>query len=158
MIGISLRKCCAHALSKTTLEGEEIASVDVALTVKIAVGRWCARRRRALLIALGIALITASWTPIGRVASRAMWTNEDAAAYSKLRQQSHHAAYQFPPRAGITEAQMKAQQERLKIQAEAMREKLEHARQQPRRWSQYLLWSGALLTAIGGLSRLAARK
>jgi len=111
----------------------------------------------ALLIALGIVLIIASWTSIGRVASRAMWTNEDSAAYSKLRQESHRTAYQSPARAGVTEAQMKAQQEKMKKQAEAMRKKLENAQQQPRRWSQYLFWSGALLTAIGGLGHLAAR-
>lgn len=110
-----------------------------------------------LLIALGIALIIVSWTPIGRVASQAIWTNEDSAAYSKLHQQRHHAAYQSPARAGITEAEMKAQQERLKTRAEAMRKKLEYARQQPRRWSQYLLWSGALLAAVGGLGLLACR-
>jgi len=118
-----------------------------------------ARRSLAsvLLIALGIGLIIASWTPIGRVASRAMWTHEDSAAYSKLRQQLHRGAYQSPTRAGISEAEMKIQQERMEIRAEAMREKLENARSQPRRWSQYLLWSGVLLAAFGGLSHLTAR-
>jgi len=111
-----------------------------------------------LLIALGIMLIVASWMPIGRVASRAMWTHEDSAAYSELRQQLHRSAYQDPARAGITETQMKAQQEKMKKQAETMHEKLEHARSQPDRWSQYLLWSGALLTGLGGLSHLTARK
>ncbi|NOY40405.1 MAG: hypothetical protein GXP26_01025 [Planctomycetes bacterium] len=108
-----------------------------------------------LLIAFGIVLILASWTPLGRVASQAMWTSEDSAAYSKIRQQSHYTAYQSPARAGITEAQRKAQQERLKTQAEAMRKKLERARQQPQRWSQYLLWSGALFTACGFLGHIA---
>ena len=112
----------------------------------------------ALLISLGIALIIASWTPIGRVASRAMWSNDDAAVYSKLRQELHRLAYQLPARAGISEAQIKTQQEKMEIQAEAMRKKLENARQQPRLWSKYLLWSGALLTAVGGLSHLAAQK
>jgi len=110
-----------------------------------------------LLIVLGIGLIVASWTPLGRVASRAMWTHEDSAAYSKLRQQLHRSAYQDPARAGITEAQMKAQREKMERQAEVMHKKLENARLQPQRWSQYLLWSGALLTALGGLSHLAAR-
>lgn len=108
---------------------------------------------RISLIALGIALIVASWTPIGRVASQAMWTGEDAAAYAKIRKERHRTAYQSPAQRGITEAQMKAQQERLKIQAEAMGKKLERAQQQPRRWNQYLFWSGALLVAVGALSR-----
>jgi len=107
-----------------------------------------------LLIALGIALIIASWTPLGRVASRTLWTHKDSAAYSKLRQQLHRSAYQSPARAGVTEAQMKTQREKMERQAEAMHKKLEHARQQPQRWSQYLLWSGALLAALGGLGRL----
>ncbi len=110
-----------------------------------------------LLIALGIALIIASWTPLGRVASRALWTREDSASYSKLRQQLHRSAYQDPVRAGITEAQMNAQREKMERQADAMHKKLERVRSQPRRWSQYLLWSGALLTALGGLGHLVAR-
>jgi len=111
-----------------------------------------------LLMVIGIGLIVASWTPIGRVASRAMWTHEDSAVYSKLRQQLHGSAYQSPARAGITEAEMKAQQEKMKTHAEAMRKKLENARSQPRRWSQGLLWSGALLTALGVFGHLVARQ
>jgi len=102
-----------------------------------------------LLIAVGIGLIVASWTPIGRVASRAMWTHEDSAIYSKLRQQLHRATYQSPARAGITEAELKSQQEKMKLHAEAMRRKLDRARQQPRRSSRYLLGVGSLLTAAG---------
>jgi hypothetical protein len=108
-----------------------------------------------LLIALGIGLIIASWTPIGHIASRAMWTNEDAAAYSKLRQQLHGNAYKSPARAGLSETEMNARQERMEAYAATMRLKLERARQQPRRWSQGLLWSGVLLTAIGGIWHLA---
>lgn len=108
-----------------------------------------------LLIAFGVVLIIASWMPLGRVASQAMWTSEDSAAYSKIRQQSHRTAYQSPTRTGNTKAQRKAQQERLKDQAEAMRKKLERARQQPQLWSQYLLWSGTLFTVCGFLGHIA---
>ncbi len=111
-----------------------------------------------LLIMIGTALILASWIPIGHVASRSIWTHEDSAAYSELRQELHRTAYQSPARAGITEAQMKTQREKMKNKAEAMRKKLEHARQQPRQWSQYLLWSGALLVALGGCGYLAIRQ
>jgi len=110
----------------------------------------------AVLVALGAVLIIASWTPLGRDASQAIWTNEDSAAYSRLRQEYHHTAYQSPERAGISAAEQEARQKKLKIQTDAMRKKLQHARQQPQRWSRYLLWSGALLAAAGGLSYLAA--
>jgi len=111
----------------------------------------------ALFVALGTVLIIASWTPIGRNAAQATWTNEDSAAYSRLRQQHHRTAYQSPERAGISTAEQEARQEKLKIQTEAMRKKLQYARQQPQRWSRYLLWAGALLAAIGGLRQLTTR-
>jgi len=101
------------------------------------------------LIVLGIALIVASWTPVGRVASQAMWSNEDSASYSKLRQQLHSSAYQSSARAGLTETEMKAQRERLEIQAGAMHKKLERAKSMPQRWSRYLLVVGCLLTVTG---------
>ncbi len=103
----------------------------------------------ALFIALGIALIIAAWTPVGSLASRAMWTNEDAATYSKIRLQSHGSAYKTAARSGLSEAQMQAQSERMEVQAEAMQAKLKRAREQPQRWSRYLLGVGTLLAAVG---------
>lgn len=119
-----------------------------------ATGSWVC----ILLIIIGIVLIIASWAPIGHVVSRAMWTREDSASYSELRQQIHGSAYQSTARTQVTEAQTEVQPERLRIQAEAMRKKLEHARQQSLLWSEYSLWSGSLLTAIGALCHLAGRK
>ncbi len=109
------------------------------------------------LIVVGILMIIVSWTPIGRVASRGMWTNEDAATYSKIRQQIHSSTYQSAAQSGITETELKAQKERLNVKAEAMRKKLDRAKGQPERWSRYLFWVGILLAAAGSFAHSTGR-
>ena len=109
-------------------------------------------------ILVGVLLILASLLPVGDLATRFQWAEDDAEDFAAISSEYHRSAHQSHEKAGLTVDQMDIRYRKLKNSFESMRDKLERARQQPRRWSQYLLWSGALLTAIGGLGRLAARK
>jgi hypothetical protein len=46
----------------------------------------------------------------------------------------------------------------LEAEFEKLNEKLEHAQQEPQRWSRILLWSGAVLAGIGGLLHSTKRE
>jgi len=105
-------------------------------------------------ILVGVLLILSSLLPLGDLATRSQWTDKDAENFALLSEQYHRSAHQAPGRTGLDAEQMDLQHGKLKSSFEAMHKKLEHARQQPQRWSQYLLWSGALLAALGGLGRL----
>jgi len=105
-------------------------------------------------ILAGALLILSSLLPQRDLTSHSRWTEEDAENFALLSEEFHRFAHQSPE----TVKQMNIRNGELKDSFEAMHEKLEHARSRPDRWSQYLLWSGALLTGLGGLSHLTARK
>ncbi len=105
-------------------------------------------------ILVGVVLILSSLLPFGGLATHFQWTENDAEDFAVISEEYHRSALQSPERAGLTEEQMDARRAKLKNSFVAMRKKLEHARQQPRQWSRYLLWSGALLAALGGLGHL----
>jgi len=109
-------------------------------------------------ILAGVLLILSSLLPLGNLATRSQWTDKDAEDFALLSEKYHQSAYQSPERTGVTAEQMDIRHGKLKNSFDAMHKKLERVRSQPRRWSQYLLWSGALLTALGGLSHLVAPK
>lgn len=46
----------------------------------------------------------------------------------------------------------------MKQQIDVMKEKLDHAKKQPKLWSRYLLWAGILLAAAGGFGHLASNQ
>jgi len=105
-------------------------------------------------ILLGVLLILSSLLPMGDLATRSQWTDDDAKSFALLSEEYHRSDHP----SSKTSEPLDVRHEKLKDSFEAMRKKLEHARQQPRRWGQYLLWSGALLTALGAFSHLTARK
>ncbi len=104
-----------------------------------------------IVILVGVMLILASLLPVGDFTKDVLWTDEDAAAFSHISQEYHRKSYQTPQRAGLTEEQLKAQLEKMKIQYEVMRAKLQNAQQQPTTWKRYLLWTGVLLVVSGFL-------
>jgi len=102
-------------------------------------------------ITLGAALVGASLSPIANFAGRGLWNDEDAAAYVRISGEFHRSLNQSPELAGLTEAERNAQREHLQSEFDALHDKLQYAREQPKLWSRYLLWSGLLLTVLGGL-------
>jgi len=103
----------------------------------------------AALALLGSLLIVASLLPIGDWAAKSQWTPEDSAAYDRVSTEYKRSNYQSAARLGISETEQQAQREKMKSQLDAMRTRLDRARDQPQRWSRYLLWTGVLLTATG---------
>ena len=116
------------------------------------------RQLSLAIVALGVLLILTSLLPWGGLVKGALWTEEDSAAYDRTSQEYHRISYQSPQRAGLTQQQLTAQRERTKSRFEALRAKLQYARQQPLTWSRRMLWTGALLTTCGCLGRLAGQK
>ena len=106
------------------------------------------------LLAVGILLIVASWTSIGRVATDAAWTPEDASVYGQLVQENHSMSYQSVERSGLTEEEFAAKQKNIEDKLDAMINKIENAKSQPAIWSRNLFWTGTALTVLGTLSHL----
>ena len=104
-----------------------------------------------VLLGLGVLVIVASFFPIGNLAAQSLWTKENSAAYDKVTQQYKRSTYQSADRTGLSEEEWQAQRVRMKQQIDAMNVRLKRARNQPKLWSQYLLWAGALLVAGGAV-------
>ena len=104
-----------------------------------------------ILLALGTVLIAASFFPVGRRASEALWTGEDSAAYDQLASQYKRSTYRSAARSGISEEEWEAQRDKMKQSLDAMHGRLQRALNQPKAWSRCLLWLGALLAGCGGL-------
>ena len=104
------------------------------------------------LLAIGILLILTSWTSLGKVATDAAWTPEDAEVYGRLVQENHSLSYQSAERSGLTEEQLTANRDKIESRLKAMIDKLEYAKSRPAVWSRYLFWAGAALAALGALA------
>jgi hypothetical protein len=61
-------------------------------------------------------------------------------------------------RSGRTPEELQTYRQSLQKQYEAMRSRLEAAREQPQQWSGYLRWSGVGLAAVGCLVFLSQGK
>ena len=101
------------------------------------------------MLIVGIMLIGASFLPLGHWAARAQWSLEDTAAYDRISNAYKRSAYESPDRKGLSQAEWDAERERMREQMEALQQRLERAKRQPKRWSRYLLGIGSLLTAAG---------
>lgn len=106
----------------------------------------------AVLIGLGVLLIVASLMPMPWL-SRNAWSQEDSKAMSFVSQEMHHPRSRFSTKAERDEYHVK-----MKEQFDRLKTKLEHAQDEPQRWSQILLWSGAALAVVGVVMHLAHRK
>ena len=106
---------------------------------------------------LGLLLIASSFLPLSDFAARSAWTTQDTIAYDRLSLEYHRSAYQSPARVGLTKEEFAARQQELKQRFDAMRGKLEYARQRPDAWRRYLLGGGAALSFAGALGYLRQR-
>lgn len=106
----------------------------------------------AILIGLGVLLIVASFMPLPWL-SRSAWSQEDSKTLSFVSQEMHHPRSVFS-----TQAERDAHHAKMKEQFDRLKTKLEHAQDEPQRWSRILLWSGAALAAGGLLVHLSQRK
>ena len=102
-----------------------------------------------ICLLLGLLLIVTSFLPLGDWTAQSRWTPEDATHYDRISLEYHMSATRSAGRAGLSQAEMDAQRQRLKEQFEAMRGKLEKSQQQPQLWSRTLLGTGALLASAG---------
>ena len=109
------------------------------------------------LLAVGILLIIASWTSIGKVAADAAWTPQDAEVYGRLVQENHSLSYQSAEHSGLTEEEFAANRKNVEDKLEAMIDKLEHAISRPEIWSRNLFWTGTVLAVLGALAHLSCR-
>ena len=101
------------------------------------------------MLVVGVLLIGASFLPLGSWAARSQWSLEDAASYDRVSNAYKKSAYESPNRKGLSQAEWDAERDRMRQQMEALQQRLERAKSQPRRWSNYLLGIGSLLTAAG---------
>lgn len=101
------------------------------------------------LIMLGVIFVALSllWPAIAN--SRASWSSAQAQEYAETSAALHEAAHDHAGK--VTTEQFVALQARF----EKNRTALEHAQQEPQRWSRILLWSGAALAGAGGLMHLS---
>lgn len=104
-----------------------------------------------VLIVLGMVLIGCSFLPVGDFRKEQLWTAEDAAKLSALREKYHETSYATPERLGLSKEELAEQRKRMKQSIESSTQRLENARNQTALWSRYLLWSGVLATAVGTL-------
>jgi hypothetical protein len=111
----------------------------------------------ALVVAVGLALVVLSFLPFDDLVTSRLWTAANAAHYNKITLEYHQSAYQTPGRAGLTQSQWQARHKRLQEEVDSLQNKLASAQRRPRTWSRILLWSGALLTLVGGLRYQSAR-
>jgi hypothetical protein len=101
------------------------------------------------MLVVGVLLISASFVPLGSWAARSQWSLEDTAAYDRVSKAYKESAYESPVRSGLSQAEWKAQRDRMRQQMDSLNQKLDRAKRQPQRWSRYLLGIGSLLTAAG---------
>lgn len=117
--------------------------------------RSLARENPALiLLILGVGLIVVSFLPLATLSARA-WTIEDSEAYGEVTRQLHESTYQTPSEAGRTAEEMERYRENLAQEFEKLKSKLEHAQQEPQRWSRILLWTGTALVGVGAFLHIA---
>ena len=109
------------------------------------------------LLTVGILLIVASWTSIGKVATDAAWAPEDAVVYGRLVQENHSMSYQSVERSGLTEEEFAAKRKILEDKLDTMIDKLEDAKAKPAVWSRNLFLTGTALTVLGALAHLFGR-
>ena len=110
------------------------------------------------LLAVGILLIVASWTSVGKLATDAAWTPEDQKLYGRLVQENHRLNYQSTESADLSAEELAEKKQKVKRQLEAMIAKLEHAKARPAVWSRILFWVGAVLALSGTFIHLIRRE
>ncbi len=109
------------------------------------------------LLVGGVLMIGASFLPLGNWAARSQWTPEDSATYDRVSNEYKLSAYQSPARAGLSQAEWDAQRDKMKLQIQALQQRLDRAKSQPKRWSGYLLGVGCLLVATGFFANVVRR-
>lgn len=101
-----------------------------------------------MLLGVGVALIACSFIPLGGL-SRSAWTKADSRALSVVSEELHH-----PRVTPATKEEEAAYRKNLLKQFDNLKVKLEHAQNEPARWSRIMLWTGATLAGVGGLVHL----
>jgi len=109
------------------------------------------------MLVVGVLMIGASFLPLGNWAARSQWTPEDSAVYDRVSGEYKLSAYQSPARAGLSQAEWDSQRDKMKQQMQALQQKLDRAKSQPKRWSRYLLAVGCLLAAAGFFANASRR-
>jgi len=94
-------------------------------------------------------MVVISWTSVGKLATEAMWTPEDAEVYSRLVEENHRLSYRTAERSGLSAEEFTANRNRVQGNLESMIDKLEYAKSMPAAWSRYLLWTGTVLAVLG---------
>ncbi len=103
-----------------------------------------------LLLILGVVLVLASFLPLSGLSKR-QWTIEDSQAFSQVTRELHAATVEQSESMARTPEELARYHKNLNTEFQKLNKKLEQAQNEPQRWSQILLWTGATLAAVGGL-------
>lgn len=101
------------------------------------------------MLAVGVLMIGISFLPLGDWAAKSQWTAADSASYDRVSNEYKLSAYQSPARSGLSQDEWDAQRDKMKQQMQALQQKLDRAKSQPKLWSRYLLGVGCLLASAG---------
>ena len=99
-----------------------------------------------ILVALGLVLIATSFAPFSFLSKRA-WTIADSEAFGQVTRELHDSTMTLS-RDSVAADRHRAQLER---EYERLSTKLAVAQNEPRRWSRWLLWTGACIDSGGGI-------
>jgi hypothetical protein len=110
-----------------------------------------------ILLTLGVLLIASSYLPL-RSLTTSQWTIEDSQRFSRVTRELHDATIEARGPSMRNPVEIEKYETNLKKEFERLSSKLEHAQQEPQRWSRILLWSGAALAGVGVVMHLAQRK
>jgi hypothetical protein len=102
------------------------------------------------IIMLGICLLVCGIFWPNMADRRSGWSNADSQKFAHVSATLHAAAH-LGNASNEEMKELQSEFDRLKI-------KLEHAQNEPQRWSRILLWSGAALAGVGVVMHLAQRK
>jgi hypothetical protein len=97
-------------------------------------------------------LIVTSFASFSFLAKRA-WTVEDSQAFSQVTRDLHASTMDSPRSPGDSDLY----RAKLEREFERLSSKLAEAQDEPRRWSRWLLCTGAAVTAAGAVIHLARR-
>lgn len=103
-----------------------------------------------LLLVLGVVFVLASFLPLSGLSKR-HWTIADSRDFGQVTRELHAATIEQPESMARTPEELARYHKNLNKEFQKLNKKLEQAQNEPQRWSQILLWTGATLAAVGGL-------
>lgn len=108
-----------------------------------------------VLVVLGLTLIATSFASFSFLAKRA-WTLADSEAFARVTRDLHTATV-VPPRSVLNAEDADLYRKKLESEYERLSSKLAAAQSEPLRWSRWLLWTGAAITALGVVVHISWR-